>query len=686
MKNRKVKTLLNGTPSLKGRGGPTDDLNLRALSTGEAVLPADSVQAIGGPRAIKALIDATHTPVRSGPGGSANGFWTPLELQGDIERRNRQAESDFNNRRQQQAASQAQTQSDQLAQQSGALSLDRARMENQDFQTRIGQDQQRRQRNQNALGMAYRANGEAYVRPLAQLVNEMAGGGTVWSGGFEPFPDGGRGTGNPAVWSAIGSHPNPTLQPITGFGQPTASWVMNSQSPGRFPRDFAIESPPVLSRTEELWANNLPKKSSKDSISADDYYNLSEEERRKYRMSHGARMAHGGMVKDEDWEEYLAGLSPREREKALSAGFRMADGGMVGLAQRAKRRGLGMAGGGSISFRKKSSSWDDYEEYLAGLDPYQRQLARGRASMGWNGNPTGPRPLTSGTPPIPQVKGMAGGGYVGSPYTPETRPNLFGKPAEYASYEDYQAALFAGLTPAQRVTSQHDQQVAQQADAATAAAMAQRNAAYDSAAATGRFDNLTPAQQQWARENIGWVNAHTQPPGAGNAVELQARDNSIANDRAMEAARLMGSEAVSAEQIRQRNAQYEKLTGKPFVAPPPDPAAQAVEDANLARVTQQNTAGSALEAQNRARLTPQQLLEQQAQGRYLNPTAPQPMPTAPTLPPAGSPLASRPMARPAGPPAQVMRPTAGQGPAALPAQQFDHPRPQIPGRAYNPGY
>ena len=48
---------------VRGIGGPTDDLNPRELSTGEAVLPADTVKAVGAHR-IRKLIKATHTPVR----------------------------------------------------------------------------------------------------------------------------------------------------------------------------------------------------------------------------------------------------------------------------------------------------------------------------------------------------------------------------------------------------------------------------------------------------------------------------------------------------------------------------------------------------------------------------------------------------------------------------------------------
>lgn len=56
--------LRDGTPYLRGPGGPTDDMIDAKLSHGEAVLPADTVQHLG-PENIEALIDATHKPVKS---------------------------------------------------------------------------------------------------------------------------------------------------------------------------------------------------------------------------------------------------------------------------------------------------------------------------------------------------------------------------------------------------------------------------------------------------------------------------------------------------------------------------------------------------------------------------------------------------------------------------------------------
>lgn len=56
--------LRDGTAFLEGPGGPTDDKIDAKLSRGEAVLPADTVQKIG-PKNVQALIDTTHTPVKS---------------------------------------------------------------------------------------------------------------------------------------------------------------------------------------------------------------------------------------------------------------------------------------------------------------------------------------------------------------------------------------------------------------------------------------------------------------------------------------------------------------------------------------------------------------------------------------------------------------------------------------------
>lgn len=56
--------LRDGTAFLEGPGGPTDDKIDAKLSHGEAVLPADTVQAIG-PHNVRAMIDATHTPTKS---------------------------------------------------------------------------------------------------------------------------------------------------------------------------------------------------------------------------------------------------------------------------------------------------------------------------------------------------------------------------------------------------------------------------------------------------------------------------------------------------------------------------------------------------------------------------------------------------------------------------------------------
>jgi hypothetical protein len=57
-------SLRDGTPFVRGPGGPTGDKVEAKLSDGEAVLPTDTVQAVG-PENIQALIDATHTPVKS---------------------------------------------------------------------------------------------------------------------------------------------------------------------------------------------------------------------------------------------------------------------------------------------------------------------------------------------------------------------------------------------------------------------------------------------------------------------------------------------------------------------------------------------------------------------------------------------------------------------------------------------
>lgn len=48
--------------AVRGIGGPVDDANLIAASNGEMVLPADTVQALGGEEAINGIIAKTHTP------------------------------------------------------------------------------------------------------------------------------------------------------------------------------------------------------------------------------------------------------------------------------------------------------------------------------------------------------------------------------------------------------------------------------------------------------------------------------------------------------------------------------------------------------------------------------------------------------------------------------------------------
>lgn len=70
--------LRDGSPFVRGKGGPIDDTVDAKLSVGEAVLPADTVEEIG-PENIEALIDATHTPAalqKKGmpPGGRHRGL------------------------------------------------------------------------------------------------------------------------------------------------------------------------------------------------------------------------------------------------------------------------------------------------------------------------------------------------------------------------------------------------------------------------------------------------------------------------------------------------------------------------------------------------------------------------------------------------------------------------------------
>jgi hypothetical protein len=55
------------------RNGNKDTVPIMATPE-EAVLPVDTVDALGGPPAIKALIDATHTPVNRGPSAAARAY------------------------------------------------------------------------------------------------------------------------------------------------------------------------------------------------------------------------------------------------------------------------------------------------------------------------------------------------------------------------------------------------------------------------------------------------------------------------------------------------------------------------------------------------------------------------------------------------------------------------------------
>lgn len=78
-KARKVLGLRDGMAIVRGPGGPTGDKIPAKLSDGEAVLPADTVAAVG-PDNIQALIDATHTKGKTSVAGGvlrAAGGYSP---------------------------------------------------------------------------------------------------------------------------------------------------------------------------------------------------------------------------------------------------------------------------------------------------------------------------------------------------------------------------------------------------------------------------------------------------------------------------------------------------------------------------------------------------------------------------------------------------------------------------------